>query len=99
MMWASTAVDTLAAMAVHHARRALRDPTRADALLAAPLAAAAVVQALAAPIADNLAVGLAIGLVTTVPVAFRRSRPVAAALVSTAAGLIESGLVRPGSAV
>jgi signal transduction histidine kinase len=77
-------------MAFDQARGALRDPARADALLAAPLVAAALIQALAAPIADNLAVGLAIGLLTTVPVAFRRTRPVAAALVSTAAGLIPS---------
>lgn len=78
-------------MAVDDIRGALRrNPTATDALLAAPLVAAAIAQALVASIADDLITGLAIALLTTVPVAFRRSRPVAAALVSTAAGLIPS---------
>jgi len=64
-------------------------PLSRDRLLAALLAAIAVGQALAAPIA-SLPVGLAIALLTTVPVAWRRRAPVAAALVTTAAGLIPS---------
>jgi signal transduction histidine kinase len=78
-------------MAVGPIREALRrNPAGGDALLAAPLVAAAIAQALMASIADDLATGLAIALLTTVPVAFRRSRPVTAALVSAAAGLIPS---------
>jgi signal transduction histidine kinase len=64
-------------------------PIARDRLLAALLAAIAVAQALVAPIAAT-AVGLAIALLTTLPVAWRRSVPVAAALISTAAGLIPS---------
>jgi hypothetical protein len=53
-------------------------PSDRDALLSALLAAIAVAQALVAPIA-SLPVGLVIALLTTVPVAWRRSAPVAAA--------------------
>jgi signal transduction histidine kinase len=64
-------------------------PSDRDRLLAAVLAAIAVAQALVAPIA-SLPVGLTIALLTTVPVAWRRSAPVVAALLTTAAGLIPS---------
>jgi signal transduction histidine kinase len=64
-------------------------PIDRDRLLAGVLAAIAVAQAVVAPIAD-LPVALAIALLTTVPVAWRRSAPVAAALLTTAAALIPS---------
>ena len=56
---------------------------RTDAVVAAVLAVASVVQVLAMPIAPR-AVGIVIALSATVPVAFRRSHPVAALIVGTA---------------
>jgi signal transduction histidine kinase len=55
----------------------------ADLLLALSLAAASVAQALAWPIAPRAA-GVAIALAATLPVAWRRSHPLAAALAGTA---------------
>src|SRR5918911_35151 len=55
---------------------------RTDAVVAAALAAASVAQVLIFPIAPR-AIGVAIALVSTVPIAFRRDHPVAAALVGT----------------
>src|SRR5262245_56681241 len=66
--------------------RAVTD-RRADALLAAALAVPAVVQMLVEPI-TSLGVALAIALLTTVPVAWRRSYPVQAAFVGLAPGLV-----------
>jgi signal transduction histidine kinase len=64
-------------------RRALAaHPDRADALLAAAFALPSVVQAIAVPFAPRL-VGLIVALGTTVPIAWRRSHPVAAALAMT----------------
>jgi signal transduction histidine kinase len=62
---------------------------RGDLLLAAGLAIAALTQAAVSPIA-SLPLAVLIALVTTVPVAVRRTHPVVAALVTTAAGLIPS---------
>jgi signal transduction histidine kinase len=55
-------------------------PRRIDALVAATLAVLSIAQVLIFPIAPR-AVGMAIALISTVPIAFRRSHPVAAALV------------------
>jgi signal transduction histidine kinase len=68
-------------------RRLAPTPARADALLAALLAVPSVVQMLIAPIAP-LGIALAIALVSTVPIAWRRSRPVAAAAVGLLPGLV-----------
>jgi signal transduction histidine kinase len=68
-------------------------PTRllraADPILVWALIAAATAQALVAPIASR-PVSLTIALLTTVPLLVRRSHPVAAAVISTAAGLVPS---------
>ena len=64
-------------------RSVAASPRRTDAVVAAVLAAVSVVQVLAVPIAPR-AVGVAIALSATVPVAFRRSHPVAALIVGTA---------------
>jgi len=76
-------------MAVGPIREALRrNPAGGDALLAAPLVAAAIAQALMASITDDLATGLAIALLTTVPIAFRRSENVYRALEAGASGFL-----------
>jgi signal transduction histidine kinase len=62
---------------------------RGDMLLAIALAIAALTQAAVAPIA-SVPVAVLIALLTTAPVAVRRTHPVLAALVATAAGLIPS---------
>ncbi len=62
---------------------------RGDLLLAATLAIVALTQAAVAPIA-SVPLAVLIALLTTLPVAVRRTHPVVAALVSTAAGLIPS---------
>jgi len=69
--------------------RAVTDRLRrhADALLAAALAVPAVVQMLIDPIAP-LGAALAIALLSTVPIAWRRSYPVPAAAVGLAPGLV-----------
>src|SRR6185436_11132116 len=56
---------------------------RTDAVVAAVLAIASVVQVLAMPIAPH-AVGVLIALSATIPVAFRRTHPVAALIAGTA---------------
>jgi signal transduction histidine kinase len=61
----------------------------ADPILVWALIAVAAAQALAAPIASR-PVSLGIALLTTVPLLARRSHPVAAAMLSTAAGLVPS---------
>ena len=61
----------------------MRPPRRDDALIAAALAVPSLVQVLVAPIAPR-AVGVLIALATTVPIAWRRTYPAAAALVGTA---------------
>jgi signal transduction histidine kinase len=73
--------------------------TRVDPALAGVLAAAALAQAAVAPIAST-PVAVAIALLTTLPLLARRTHPAAAALVSTAAGLIPShGFVYVGYVV
>jgi len=62
---------------------------RGDLMLAVVLAIAALTQAAVSPIA-SVPVAVLIALLTTAPVAVRRTRPVLAALVTTAAGLIPS---------
>ena len=62
---------------------------RGDLVLAVALATVAVAQAAVSPIA-SVPVAVLIALLTTLPVAVRRSHPVVAALVTTAAGLIPS---------
>jgi signal transduction histidine kinase len=64
-------------------------PSREDALLAAALAIPSLVQVLVAPIAPRT-VGVLIALATTVPIAWRRLRPAAAALVGTAPWVLET---------
>ena len=61
----------------------MRPPRRDDALIAAALAVPSLVQVLVAPIAPR-AVGVLIALATTVPIAWRRTYPAAAALAGTA---------------
>jgi signal transduction histidine kinase len=61
----------------------MRPPRRDDALIAAALAVPSLVQVLVAPIAPR-PVGVLIALACTVPLAWRRSYPAAAALVGTA---------------
>jgi len=61
----------------------MRSPRRDDALIAAALAVPSLVQVLVAPIAPR-GVGVLIALGTTVPIAWRRTYPAAAALVGTA---------------
>jgi signal transduction histidine kinase len=62
-------------------------PPRADILLAAALAVPSLAQVLIVPIAPR-AVGVIVALGSTVPIAWRRTNPVAAALVGTAVWLI-----------
>ena len=62
---------------------------RGDLVLAVALAIVALTQAAVAPIAA-VPLAVLIALLTTVPVAVRRTHPVVAALVTTAAGLIPS---------
>jgi signal transduction histidine kinase len=62
---------------------------RGDLVLAVGLACVALGQAAVSPIA-SVPVAVVIALLTTAPVAVRRTHPVLAALVSTAAGLIPS---------
>jgi signal transduction histidine kinase len=62
---------------------------RGDVVLAGALAIAALTQAAVSPIA-SVPVAVVIALLTTAPVAVRRTHPVLAALVTTAAGLIPS---------
>jgi signal transduction histidine kinase len=62
-------------------------PPRADVLLAAGFLAAALVQVALAPIAAP-AVSVLVAVVSTVPLAWRRVHPAAAALVGTAAWLV-----------
>jgi signal transduction histidine kinase len=57
---------------------------RTDAVVAAALAAISIAQVLIFPIAPR-ALGVAIALASTIPIAFRRSHPVAALIVGTAA--------------
>jgi signal transduction histidine kinase len=61
-------------------RSVAASPRRTDAVVAAALATISVAQALSLPIAPR-AVGVAIALFSTVPIAFRRPHPVAAAVV------------------
>jgi signal transduction histidine kinase len=61
----------------------MRPPRRDDALIAAALAVPSLIQVLVAPIAPR-AVGVLIALACTVPLAWRRTYPAAAALVGTA---------------
>ena len=61
----------------------MRPPRRDDALIAAALAVPSLVQVLVAPIAPR-PVGVLIALATTVPIAWRRTYPAAAALAGTA---------------
>jgi signal transduction histidine kinase len=63
--------------------------TRGDLVLAVALAIAALTQAAVSPIA-SVPLGVLIALLTTAPVAMRRTHPIVAALVTTAAGLIPS---------
>src|SRR5207342_89572 len=79
----------MSAVATRLRDAAARVPGGADALLAGALATVALAQALVAPIA-SLPVGVVIALGTTVPVAWRRTRPIAAALIPSATGLIPS---------
>src|ERR671925_835815 len=72
-------------------RSVAASPRRTDAVVAAVLAAISVVQVLAFPIAPR-ALGVAIALVSTVPIAFRRSHPVAAAVV----GIVPWGIETDG---
>jgi signal transduction histidine kinase len=69
-------MPTLAALR----RSVAASPRRTDAVVAATLAAISIVQVLAFPIAPR-ALGVAIALCSTVPVAFRRPHPFAAAVV------------------
>jgi signal transduction histidine kinase len=62
---------------------------RGDLVLAVALALVALTQAAVAPIA-SVPLAVLIALLTTLPVAVRRTHPVVAALVTTAAGLIPS---------
>ena len=62
---------------------------RGDLVLAVALAIVALTQAAVAPIA-SVPLAVLIALLTTLPVAVRRTHPVVAALVTTAAGLIPS---------
>ena len=62
---------------------------RGDLVLAVALAIAALTQAAVSPIA-SVPLAVVIALLTTAPVAVRRTRPIVAALVTTAAGLIPS---------
>jgi hypothetical protein len=62
---------------------------RGDLVLAVALAIVALTQAAVAPIA-SVPLAVVIALLTTMPLAVRRTDPVAAALVTTAAGLIPS---------
>jgi signal transduction histidine kinase len=61
----------------------MRPPRRDDALIAAALAVPSLIQVLVAPIAPR-AVGVLIALACTVPLAWRRTFPAAAALVGSA---------------
>jgi signal transduction histidine kinase len=61
----------------------MRPPRRDDALIAAALAIPSLVQVLVAPIAPR-PVGVVIALAATVPIAWRRVHPAAAALAGTA---------------
>jgi signal transduction histidine kinase len=61
-------------------RSVAASPRRTDAVVAAALATISVAQVLAFPIAAR-PLGVAIALVSTVPIAFRRSHPVAATVV------------------
>jgi signal transduction histidine kinase len=61
-------------------RSVAASPRRTDAVVAAVLAAISIAQVLAFPIAPR-ALGVAIALCSTVPIAFRRRHPVAAAVV------------------
>src|SRR4249919_1601717 len=79
----------MSAVATRLRDAAARVPGGADALLAGALATVALAQALVAPIA-SLPVGVVIALGTTVPVAWRRTRPIAAALIPSVTGLIPS---------
>jgi signal transduction histidine kinase len=63
--------------------------TRGDLVLAVALAIAALTQAAVSPIA-SVPLAVLIALLTTAPVAVRRTHPIVAALVTTAAGLIPS---------
>jgi len=62
---------------------------RGDVVLAIALAIVALTQAVVSPIA-SVPLAVVIALLTTLPVAVRRTHPVVAALVSSAAGLIPS---------
>ena len=63
--------------------------TRQDTLIAAALAIPSLVQVLVAPIASR-PLGVLIALLTTVPIAFRRYHPFAAALAGTCAWWLET---------
>src|SRR4051794_2016167 len=62
-------------------------PQRADALLAAALAIPSLVQVLAAPIAPR-AVGVLVALGSTLPIAWQRTHPAAAAVAGTLIWLV-----------
>ena len=63
--------------------------TRQDAIIAAALALPSLVQVLVAPIAPR-AVGVLIALASTLPIAWRRTRPAAAALAGSAPWALET---------
>jgi signal transduction histidine kinase len=70
-------------------RSVAASPRRTDAVVAAALAAISVAQVLAFPIAPR-GLGVAIALCSTVPIAFRRPQPVAAAVVGVLPWAVET---------
>jgi signal transduction histidine kinase len=70
-------------------RSVAASPRRTDAVVAAVMAAVSVAQVLIVPIAPR-GLGVAIALVSTVPIAFRRAHPVAAATVGILPWAVET---------
>ncbi|MGH2958630.1 MAG: DUF7134 domain-containing protein, partial [Solirubrobacterales bacterium] len=69
---------------------ALKPLDRGDVLLAAVFTAVSVAQVLIWPIADPMATGVVIALGSTLPLAWRRTYPAAAALAGTAIWIVPS---------
>src|SRR4029079_10679534 len=69
---------------------ALKPRDRGDVLLAAVFTAVSVAQVLISPIADPVALGVVIALGSTLPLAWRRTYPAAAALAGTAIWIVPS---------
>jgi signal transduction histidine kinase len=69
---------------------ALKPRDRGDVLLAAVFTVISVAQVLISPIADPVAIGVVIALGSTLPLAWRRTYPAAAALAGTAIWIVPS---------